>query len=306
MSDSVGTALLQRVSEGRKIMVVDWPRVMETLLHVGAVLLLAWLAYWALGALTRRIERSISPESGTPTIPHDPRAATLVGLVRNVGIVVITLLSVFMVLGAIGLEVGPLLAGAGVVGLAISFGAQSLVKDIFAGLFILFENQFGVGDVVRLGDASGAVERMTLRATFLRDMSGTLHVVPNGEIKHVQNLTRSWSRAVLDIGVAYREDVDRVITVMREVGREMWEDEDWRPFLVEEATVLGVESFGESSVNIRMMSKTLPLKQWEVARELRRRLKRRFDAEGIEIPFPQRTVHWSEGQPMALPVEREA
>lgn len=287
-------------------MVVDWPRVTETLLHVGAVLLLAWLAYWALGVLTRRIERSISTPSGTPTVPHDPRAATLVGLIRNVGIVVIALLSVFMVLGAIGLKVGPLLAGAGVVGLAISFGAQSLVKDIFAGLFILFENQFGVGDVVRLGDAAGAVERMTLRATFLRDVNGTLHVVPNGEIKHVQNLTRSWSRAVLDIGVAYKEDVDHVMAVMRAVGREMWEDQEWRPLLIEEAVVPGVESFGDSSVNIRMMSKTLPLKQWEVARELRRRLKRRFDAEGIEIPFRQRTVHWSDGQAPALPVELEA
>lgn len=286
--------------------VIDWDGITRALLRVGTVLLLAWLAYRALGALTRRIERSISPESGTPTIPHDPRAATLVGLVRNVGIVVIALLTVFMVLGAVGLNVGPLLAGAGVVGLAISFGAQSLVKDIFAGLFILFENQFGVGDIVRLGEASGAVERMTLRATFLRDVSGTLHVVPNGEIKHVQNLTRSWSRAVLDIGVAYKEDVDRVIAVMREVGREMWEDRDWRPFLVEEAAVLGVESFGESSVNIRMISKTLPLKQWEVARELRRRLKRRFDAEGIEIPFPQRTLRWSEGQPASPPVEHQA
>jgi small conductance mechanosensitive channel len=289
--------------QGREIAVVDWPAIANTLLKVGVVLLVAWLAYRALGALTRRVERSISPESGTPTIPHDPRAATLVGLVRNVGIVVIALLSIFMVLAAIGLNVGPLLAGAGVVGLAISFGAQSLVKDIFAGLFILFENQFGVGDVVRLGDASGAVERMTLRATFLRDVSGTLHVVPNGEIKHVQNLTRSWSRAVLDIGVAYKEDVDRVIAVMREVGREMWEDQDWRPFLVEEAAVLGVESFGESSVNIRMMSKTLPLKQWEVARELRRRLKRRFDADGIEIPFPQRTVHRSDGHAPSPPAE---
>ena len=306
MIQVVDTVAKQPVPRGWGTVVINWVGIGNTLLRVGVVLLLAWFAYWALGALTRRIERSMAPESGTPAVPHDPRAATLVGLVRNVGIVVITVLSVFMVLGAIGINVGPLLAGAGVVGLAISFGAQSLVKDIFAGLFILFENQFGIGDIVRLGEASGAVERMTLRATFLRDVSGTLHVVPNGEIKHVQNLTRSWSRAVLDIGVAYKEDVDRVIAVMREVGRQMWEDQDWRPFLVEEAAVLGVESFGESSVNIRMMSKTLPLKQWEVARELRRRLKRRFDEEGIEIPFPQRSLRWSDAQPQPSPVEPRA
>ena len=280
--------------------VIDWPEVVETLLRIGVILLLAWIAYHALSILTRRIEQSLTRSSDAPAPQHDPRAATLVGLVRSIGIAVIAVLGTFMVLQAVGLEVGPLLAGAGVIGLAISFGAQSLVKDMFAGLFILFENQFGVGDIIRIGDASGAVERMTLRATFLRDVAGTMHVVPNGEIKHVQNLTRSWSRAVLDVGVAYKEDVDHVIEVMRDVGREMWEDENWRAMLTEEATVLGVESFGDSSVNIRMMSKTLPLKQWEVARELRRRLKRRFDAEGIEIPFPQRTLHWDGGQMPAL------
>jgi small conductance mechanosensitive channel len=205
-----------------------------------------------------------------------------------------------MLLGAVGVDLGPLLAGAGVVGLAISFGAQSLVKDVISGLFILVENQFGVGDVVRLEGVSGAVEKMTLRVVVLRDVHGVVHIVPNGEIKKVSNLTRTWSRVVLDVAVAYKEDPDRVMQVMREVGRELGEDAQWKPLLIEPVEVPGIESFGESSVNIRIQAKTLPLKQWDVARELRRRLKHRFEAEGIEVPFPQQTVYWGAGQPLPV------
>jgi small-conductance mechanosensitive channel len=270
----------------------NWPELTATGLRVLAAFVVGWLAFWALKLLLRRIERSIEPsESGLLTV-QEQRSKTLLSLVRSIGIVVIIVLMIFMVLGALGINLGPLLAGAGVIGLAVSFGAQSLVKDVISGLFILFENQYGVGDVIRLDTGiSGSVERMTLRVVVLRDVFGVVHIVPNGEIKRVSNLTRTWSRAVLDVGVAYKEDADRVMEVMREVGQEMREDPEWKHFLVEDVTVPGIESFGESSVNIRIMAKTVPLKQWDVARELRRRLKRRFDAEGIEIPFPQRTVH---------------
>ncbi|CAN5490595.1 mechanosensitive ion channel family protein [soil metagenome] len=280
---------------------VNWAAFINTGLRLLLILLLAWVAFRVLRMLMRWIEQAIaSGEPGAVTL-QEQRARTLIGLVRSMGIVLIVVMSLFMVLQALGVNIGPLLAGAGVVGLAISFGAQSLVRDIISGLFILFENQFAVGDVVRIGDVSGAVERMTLRVVVLRDVHGTVHVIPNGEIKRVSNLTRSWSRAVLDIGVGYREDVDRVMEVMREVGRELGEDPEWQPLLVEEATVPGIESFGESAVNIRIMVKTIPLKQWDVARELRRRIKRRFDAEGIEIPYPHRTFYWGEGQmPPAL------
>ena len=267
-----------------------WDAVLEALLRILPALLLAWLAYAALGMLLRRVERSFGEGDGATISLQEQRARTLVGLLRNVGIVVIAVILLFMVLQAIGIDVGPLLAGAGVIGLAISFGAQSLVKDMLSGLFILFENQFGVGDVIRAASVSGKVERITLRVVVLRDVHGVVHVIPNGEIKVVSNLTRSWSRVVLDVGVAYKEDVDRVMTVMREVGGELWSDPDWRPFLLEEVTVPGVEAFGESSVNIRTMATVVPLKQWDVARELRRRLKQRFDREGIEIPFPHRTL----------------
>jgi small conductance mechanosensitive channel len=178
----------------------------------------------------------------------------------------------------------------------VSFGAQSLVKDVISGTFILMEGQFGIGDVVRIGDTAGQVEKITLRTTTLRDFEGVVHIIPNGEITKVSNLTKTWSRAVLDIGVSYREDVDRVISVLRRLGAEFLRDPDWGPLVLEEAEVLGVQSLGDSAVVIRLQVRTLPLKQWEVARELRRRVKARFDAEQIQIPFPHVTVYWGDNQ----------
>lgn len=289
-ADSIVAVLRERVRTEWSD-VFNWPELTATGLRVVAALAVGWLAFWALKLLLRRIERSIVPAEGGLLSIHEQRTRTLLGLVRSIGIVVILVLMVFMVLGALGINLGPLLAGAGVIGLAVSFGAQSLVKDVISGLFILFENQYGVGDVIRLDSTvSGAVERMTLRVVVLRDVHGVVHIVPNGEIKRVSNLTRTWARAVLDVGVAYREDADRVMAVLREVGRELHEDPEWKHFLVEEVAVPGIESFGESTVNIRVMAKTVPLKQWDVARELRRRIKRRFDEEGIETSNPRTLV----------------
>lgn len=283
----------------------NWPELTATGLRILAALAVGWIAFWALKVFLRRVERAIG-EGGTGTLTvQEQRARTLVSLLRSIGIVVIAILVLFMVLAALGISIGPLLAGAGVVGLAVSFGAQSLVKDIISGLFILFENQYGVGDVIRLNGVAGSVERMTLRVVVLRDVQGVVHVIPNGEIKLVSNLTRAFSRAVFEVGVAYKEDADRVMEVMRDVGREMWEDPEWRPMLVEEIAVPGIESFGDSSVNIRIMATTVPLKQWDVARELRRRLKRRFDAEGIEIPFPQQVMWVRNEDGPAAPGEGE-
>jgi moderate conductance mechanosensitive channel len=278
------------------VLTINWLAVAQGTLRILIALVVAWAAFGALRLITRRIERSAEGGEGTVARARQQRVRTLVGLVRSIGIVVILVITLFSILGILGHDIRPLLAGAGVIGLAISFGAQSLVRDVITGMFILFENQFGIGDVIRIGDTSGVVERMTLRVVMLRDVHGVVHVIPNGEIKQVSNMTRSWSRAVLEIGVAYKENVDRVMEVMRDVGRELAEDEEWSALLVEEITVPGIESFGDSGVNIRIMAKTVPLKQWDVARELRRRLKNRFDAEGIEIPFPHRTFYWGEGQ----------
>ena len=275
---------------------VNWPALINTGLRLLVVLVLAWIAFRVLGLILRRVEGSMgTPDPGAVSL-QEQRVRTLVGLLRSIGVVVIVVVTLFMLLNALGIDIGPLLATAGVVGLAISFGAQSLVKDIISGLFILLENQFGVGDVIRIKDVSGRVEKMTLRIVVMRDVHGVVHVVPNGEITQVSNLTRAFSRAVFEVGVAYKEDADRVMEVLRDIGREMWEDPEWRPLLTEEITVPGIESFGDSSVNIRVMATTVPLKQWDVARELRRRIKRRFDAEHIEIPFPHRTFYWGEGQ----------
>ena len=275
--------------------IFNWPELAATGMKVGGALLVGTLAYWALGRVLRRVERAIADSDPTSHSIQEQRARTLVSLLRSVGRAVIAVITLFTVLGALGLNLGPLLAGAGVVGLAVSFGAQSLVKDVISGLFILLENQFGVGDVVRLEGVSGVVERMTLRVVMLRDTHGVLHIVPNGQIKMVSNLTRGWARVVLDVSVAYREDPDRAIAAMRAVGDELWDDPRWRPLLIDRPEVPGIEQVLDSTVTLRIMVKVLPLKQWEVARELRRRLKQRFQADGIEVPLPAQPVYWGEG-----------
>jgi moderate conductance mechanosensitive channel len=262
----------------------------------------AWLSYWALKLVLRRIDQQITAQAGAggALSPQLQRTRTLLSLLRSVGVVLIVVMFLFMTLNAMGVQLGPLLAGAGVIGLAVSFGAQSLVKDVISGLFMLFENQFGVGDVIRIEGVSGAVEQMTLRVVVLRDVHGAVHIVPNGQITMVSNLTRSWSRAVLDVAVAHSEDPDRVMAVLREVGEALYQDEEWKPLLVEPVQVPGIENLTDSAVTIRVMVKTLPLKQWDVARELRRRIKLRFDQDGIEIPHATQTMYWGEGQKPAF------
>jgi moderate conductance mechanosensitive channel len=278
--------------------VLAWP-IMAELLTVAIVVGLALLAIRAIHALTRRLQRDIDETDLVRKRLREQRARTLASLLNNVGVVVITLVAILTILNNF-IEIGPLLASIGILGLAISFGAQSLMKDLISGTFMLAEGQVAVGDVVRVGDTSGLVEKITLRTLVLRDVHGVVHVIPNGTVDTLSNLTKSWSRAVLEIGVAYKEDVDRVIEVMLDEAMTMYQDPDWAPVLVEEPVVPGVERFDDSAVTIRVMFKTLPLKQWEVGREYRRRIKKRFDAEGIEIPFPHRTLYWGPGQSPAV------
>jgi small conductance mechanosensitive channel len=189
------------------------------------------------------------------------------------------------------INIGPILAGAGILGLAISFGAQSLVKDIISGFFILFENQFGIGDVIEVAGHSGVVEKMTLRVVVLRDGEGVMHVVPNSEIKVVSNKTRGWSRAVVDVGIPYEENVDRALEILRDEAAQFSTDKVWGAQLDGPVDVLGVESLSDSAVVIRTLLRTQPGSQWAVAREFRRRIKNRFDRETLDIPYPQRRVH---------------
>lgn len=224
------------------------------------------------------------------------RAETLSELIETTLRVAVLIAAFLMVLKEVGIDIGPLLAGAGIVGLAVGFGAQSLVKDVISGFFMLLENQMNVGDVVEIAGKAGLVESMNLRITVIRDFEGKVHIVPNGEIAVVTNFTKEYSRALIEIGVAYKEDVDRVIEVLKEVGEDIRQDEVFGAKILEPMEVIGLDSFGSSSINIKVRFKTRPIEQWNTAREYRKRVKRRFDQEGIEIPFPHITLYMGEGE----------
>jgi len=222
------------------------------------------------------------------------RAQTLGNILRHALLIFLSFIAILMILGELGIQLGPLLATAGIGALAIGFGAQSLVKDVISGFFIILENQYRIGDVIEAAGVSGLVESVSLRKTVLRDLEGRVHNIPNGEIKVVSNLSKEWSRSVLDVGISYREDVDQVIDLLSQIGRELETEEPYKSAILEPLQILGVERFGEFQVVIRMMVKTAPLKQWEIGRELRKRIKNRFDEKGIQIPFPHRILFWGE------------
>ncbi len=224
------------------------------------------------------------------------RTETLAGLFeKTIRAIVLTAASL-MVLESLGINIGPLLAGAGVIGLAVGFGAQSLVKDVISGFFILLENHMNVGDVVGIAGKDGVIESINLRVTTLRDYSGNVHIIPNGQISVLTNMTKEFSRAVLEIGVAYKENVDEVMQLMKTVAAEMADDPDYSDRILRPMEMSGLDSFGDSSVNIKARIDTRPCEQWNVAREYRRRLKKAFDEKGIEIPFPHVTLYAGEGE----------
>ncbi len=218
------------------------------------------------------------------------RANTFSRAVKGVLAVIISSVGVLVVLSTFGVNVAPVLAGAGIVGVALSLGSQSLIKDYINGFFILVEDQYGVGDVIAVNGMGGQVENMNLRITQLRDSEGRLITVPNSEIKAVANLSNGWARVDLSIQVAYDSDVDRVLALLKELGQQMWHERPWSKQMLEEPEVLGVDGFGDDSITIRIWIKTWPLQQWSVAREFRRRLKNAFDREGISIPNPGRSL----------------
>jgi small conductance mechanosensitive channel len=205
--------------------------------------------------------------------------------------VVVWIIAGLYLLYQIGTPVSTILASAGVLGLAFAFGAQTLIRDFFQGFFILLENQYTIGDWIEIGSISGTVERLTLRVTVLRDMEGTLHFIPNGAVTSVSNMTHGWSQVKMEIGVGYGEDIERVTKVILEAATEVCESPQWKDTVLADPVVPGLQSFGDSSLNIRLVVKTQPGAQWGLARALRKRIKERFDEEGIEIPFPQRVIH---------------
>ncbi len=196
-----------------------------------------------------------------------------------------------MVIQEVGISIGPLLAGAGIIGLAVGFGGQYLIRDIISGFFIILENQYRIGDIISIDNTSGQVEDISLRMTTLRDLDGTVHHIPHGEIKKVSNLTKYFSRVNLNIGIGYKSNLDHVITVINKIGCDLYEDPNWKPFIIKAPSFLRVGDFGDSAIIVKILGETIPLKQWDVAGELRKRIKIAFDEEGIEIPFPQRVIH---------------
>jgi small conductance mechanosensitive channel len=211
-----------------------------------------------------------------------------------------------MVLGQLGLDITPILAGAGIAGLAVGFGAQNLVRDVISGFFLVLENQVRVGDVAIVNGTGGLVEAITFRTIVLRDLAGVIHVFPHGTVNTLSNMTMGWSAYVIDVGVAYKEDTDRVVEIMRRVAEEQRADPHYGAMILEPIEIFGVDAFGDSAVVIKARLKTLPLQQWNIGREYRRRLKKAFDAEGIEIPFPHRAIYMGEASKPLRILLREA
>ena len=229
-------------------------------------------------------------DTGSLSLRSAARARTLALVLRSIASVLIWTIAVTMVLGELGVNLGPLIAGAGIAGVAIGFGAQSLVKDFLAGIFMLVEDQYGVGDIIDVGEATGTVEAVTLRTTRLRAVDGTVWHVPNGTIDRVGNMSQQWARALLDVDVAYGTDIDHAQAVIKRVADRVHADPEWRRRILEPPEVWGIESLGPDAISIRLVVKTRPGDQFPVMRELRRRLSEEFVHAGIEMPFPQRSV----------------
>ena len=295
--------------------IVGW--VVERPLRIGLILLVAWiikkLAHKLVDRAVARLVRQSESENeerleDAGKLDFGARAAkainmiqerqtrsaqrieTIADVLKSLATALVLAVAALLCLSELSIDLAPLIAGAGIAGLAVGFGAQSLVKDFLSGLFILVEDQFSVGDVVDVGDASGTIEKVSLRTTTLRDVKGTVWTVPNGEIRRTANSSQLWSRAILDIGVSYDTDIDQASEIMKAVADELWRENNPDATILEEPSVWGVQELGNDAVVIRLVVKTDPSEQWGVGRILRARIKKAFDGAGIEIPFPQRTV----------------
>jgi moderate conductance mechanosensitive channel len=270
-----------------------WLPELKTALRIFLVLTVAWVLKFALSRLLRRLRILFVSRA---KVAEDIRwIETIMRALRYTLSIVIFLAALMMVLNELGISIAPILGAAGVVGVAVGFGAQSLIKDYFNGFFLLLENQVRVGDVVEIAGKSGLVEEVSLRRTRLRGYDGNVHYIANGLITTVTNMSTGFAYAVMDIGIAYKENVDRAIAVLHEVGRELRADAAHEKRILDDLDVAGVDSLADSAVMIRCRMKVLPLEQWTIRRDFLRRVKARFDLEGIEIPFPHRTIYF--GQP---------
>jgi moderate conductance mechanosensitive channel len=291
----------------------SWARASDVLVakpaHILLILVVAWVANRILHRAIRRFtERIANPEAqeriqrlrrhapdalqshGPESLRSAARATTLSHLLRSATSVVVWTIAGVMILGELGVALGPLIAGAGIAGVALGFGAQSLVKDFISGTFMLIEDQYGVGDIIDAGEATGTVEAVSLRTTRLRDVNGTVWHIPNGNILRIGNMSQQWARALLDVSLATDTDVDHAQDVIKRVADSVWNDAEWHGEILEEPEVWGVERLGPDAIVIRLVVKTKPAEQFTVMRELRRRLLEAFTVEGVELPDPGRVV----------------
>ena len=284
---------------------VQWEDIIFSGLRILLILVVVWVGMRVIRGALQRLEKKLAD----PNKVEDPvqaqevakRADTLVRLLRQGILIIIWVMASLIILRELGMDITPILASAGILGLAVGFGAQNLVRDVISGFFIILENQARVGDVAIINGEAGIVEGINFRTTVLRDLSGTVHIFPNGGISSLANMTRDWSAYLLDMGVAYKEDTDHVIAVMRRVAGELRTDEYFGPLTLQDMEVFGVQQFADSAVVIRVRLRTRPMHQWEVGREYLRRIKKAFDDEGIEIPFPHRSVYFGEAsRPVAM------
>jgi len=261
-------------------------------IRIAIIVLLGLIAYLIAKRIVPRVIRRtmLLRMKGRPEAAIVKRSTTISHVITNTIGVVIGVIVLFTILGQVGINIGPALASLGIVGLAISFGAQSLIKDLINGLFILMENQYAIGDVVRVGGIAGLVEEVNLRRTVLRDLDGIVHYIPNSEIGTASNFTKEYSRVNLNVSVGYGEDLDRAIEVINRVCSQMAEEPEWKPKIIKPPQVLRVDSLGDSGIEIKILGDTRPIMQWEVTGELRMRIKKEFDKEGIEIPWPHMKV----------------
>lgn len=275
--------------------------------HIAFILILAFTAVKVVNGLSKRIFKVIIARKAD--LEYEKKARTLRSLIRYSLDIAILIIAAMMILKKVGIDIGPILAGAGVAGLAIGFGARRLVEDIISGFFIFLEDQIRVDDVVEIAGKSGVVEKMNLRMTILRDLAGNVHYVRNGMIDVVTNMTKGYSRYVFDIGVAYREDIDEVIKAVQDIGEELRNDPDFKDDILEPIEILGLDQFADSAIIIKARIKTMPIKQWRVGREFNRRMKKKFDELNIEIPFPHVTLYMGEdkeGKASPLRIKRES
>ena len=281
----------------RELYDVHFASITAGTLRIALIVVVTWIALRAANVALQRFEqRMVNRGQAEGEVPSEAarRADTLVRLLRQGVFIILWLVSGLVVLRELGVEIAPILASAGIVGLAVGFGAQNLVRDVISGFFMILENQVRVGDIAVVNGTDGQIEEINFRTIVLRDLAGTVHVFPNGSITTLANKTHLWSAYILDIGVAYKEDIDRVMQIMRAVAAEMRADARFGVVMLADIEIFGVDKLDESAVVIKARLKTVPIKQWDVGREYLRRLKLTFDRAGVEIPFPHRTLYFSE------------